>query len=233
MVNEQVYLSESWRSTFPDTDVAAALDFMHATWAQLVQQYPDAIHPTNCNEPSITQTFGAHLQVKSQVSALSGIFDYEVPKAAGIDLTTGKRIKPFRTDILYQDSGVRLPSGRRLGLIFEFKKLKDTGGSRTIYAGPDGMQRFITGCYRGHAEHLAFMVGLIHKNAAKTIDALELKLQELSTRELLKIQPSKNGSYIRKPSPLFNKSVSFDTVHSRSSQSPIGDLTLCHFFLEH
>jgi hypothetical protein len=233
MTRERAYLSDAWKKTFPDTDVAAALEFMHTTWAQLVQQFPDAIHPTKCNEPSITQTFGEHLQVKGRVSALSGIFDYEVPKAGKIDPITGKRTKRFRTDILYQDSAVRFASGQRLALIFEFKKLKNTGGSRTTYAGPDGMQRFISGYYKDHAEHVAFMVGLIHQNALATIDAMEIRLKRADTRSLLHIQPAIDGSYVRKPSALFCKSVNFDTVHSRTSDAEIGDLTLCHFFLEH
>lgn len=232
MTKEHAYLSDAWKKTFPSTDVAAALEFMHLTWANLVQHFPDAIHPTKCNEPSITQTFGEHLQVEGCVSAISGIFDYEVPKAE-IDRSTGKRVKKFRTDILYQDSAVRFPSGRRLALIFEFKKLKNTGDSRTTYAGPNGMQRFISGYYKNHAEHVAFMVGLIHQNALATIEAIEIRLKRADTRTLLHIQPATDGSYVRKPSALFGKSVNFDTVHSRTSQGEMGDLTLCHFFLEH
>lgn len=233
MIEKHAYLSDDWKKTFPDTDVAAAIEFMHTTWAYLVQHFPDAIHPTKCNEPTITQNFGEHLQVKGRVSALSGIFDYEVPKAGKLDPLTGKRTKRFRTDILYQDSAVRFASGQRLALIFEFKKLKNNSDSRTTYAGPQGMQRFISGYYRDHAEHLAFMVGLIHQNAPETIDAIEIRLKRADTRSLLHIQPAIDGSYVRKPSALFGMSVNFDTVHSRTSEGEIGDLTLCHFFLAH
>lgn len=102
MSDQPAYLSDAWGKTFPDTDVAAALSFMHSTWKQLVHEYPDAVHAVKCKEPEVTQTFGEHLQVKGQVSALSGIFDYEVPKST-IDPKTGKRTKRLRTDILYQD----------------------------------------------------------------------------------------------------------------------------------
>jgi hypothetical protein len=232
MTQKHAYLSDAWKKTFPDTDVATAIDFMHETWAYLVERFPDAIHPTKCNEPTITMTFGDHLDIRSRTSGIPGIFGYEVPRAS-IDPVTGKRIKRYRTDILYQDSAVRFPSGRHLALIFEFKKLKDNGDSRSIYVGEEGMQRFISGKYRDDAEHMAFMVGLVHQHARKTIQAIENRLKRADTRTLLHMEPTVDGSYVRKPSAHFGKSVNFDTVHSRTTQGEFGDLTLCHFFLEH
>jgi hypothetical protein len=232
MTPKHAYLSDAWKKTFPDTDVATAIDFMHETWAYLVERFPDAIHPTKCSEPTITMNLGEHLDIRSRTGGILGIFGYEVPRA-GIDPATGERIKKYRTDILYQDGRVRFPSGRHLRLIFEFKKLKNNGDSRSTYVGPQGMQRFISGNYRDDAEHLAFMVGLVHQNALATIEAIETRLKRADTRSLLHIKPSGDGSYVRKPSAHFGKSVNFDTVHSRTSQGEYGDLTLCHFFLEH
>lgn len=232
MTQTPAYLSEAWQKAFPSTDVALALRFMHETWNKLVTQFPDAIHPEKCKEPSITQTFGDHLQVDGAASALSGIFDYEVPKASR-DPITGKRIRPVRTDILYQDSAIRFPTGKRLSLIFEFKKLKNTGDSRRTYVGENGMQRFISGYYQSHADHIAFMVGLIHLDFVNTIDGLETRIKQAHTRALLHIQPDGNGNYVRKPSEWFQHTVTFDTVHSRTFYGDMGDVTICHFFLEH
>jgi hypothetical protein len=226
------YLSEAWRETFPSTDVALALRFMHDTWVKLVTQFPDAIHPVKCSEPQITQNFGEHLQVDGAASALSGIFDYEVPKASR-DPVTGKRIRTLRTDILYQDSAVRFSSGKRLSLIFEFKKLKNTSDSRSAYVGKKGMQRFISGYYQSHADHLAFMVGLVYLDVAKTVSGLESRLKQDAIRTQLHIQPNGDGNYVRKPSEWFKDSVNFDTLHSRTLFGDLSDLTICHFFLEH
>lgn len=232
MSQTPAYLSEAWRKDFPDTDIALALRFMHETWNKLVTQFPEAVHPVKCREPAITQNFGDHLQVDGAASALSGIFDYEVPKAV-IDPITGKRVRPVRTDILYQDSAVRFPPGKRLSLIFEFKKLRNTGDSRSTYVGKNGVQRFLSGYYQSHANHVAFMVGLIHLDVDKTIDGLETRLKQADTRTPLHIQPDGSGNYVRKPSEWFRDSVNFDTVHSRTFYGDISDVTICHFFLEH
>lgn len=231
MNQSPAYLSGAWRQDFPDTDVALALKFMHDTWKKLVTQFPDAVHPVKCNEPTISQNFGDHLQVDGAASALSGMFDYEVPKASR-DPKTGKRVRPVRTDILYQDSAVRFPPGKRLSLIFEFKKLKNSSDSCSKYVGKNGMERFVCGDYRGHADHIAFMVGLVHLDVATTIDKLEANLKKIGLRTRLHIQPDDNGNYVRRPSEWFEDSVRFDTVHSRKLNS-LPDVTICHLFLEY
>ncbi len=232
MSQTPVYLSQVWIETFPSTDVALALKFMHDVWTSLVARFPDAIHPVKCKESEITQTYGHHLQIAAGASALSGVFDYEVPKASK-DSVTGKRVRSIRADIVYQDTSFKFSSGKRLLLIFEFKKLKHSGDSQTIYVGKEGMQRFISGNYQAHVDHLAFMVGLVHLEFDKTVQGLETRLQQESTRSLLHIQPDGTGNYVRKPSECFCESVRFDTVHSRTLYGDIGDVTICHLFLEH
>lgn len=225
------YLSNDWEAVFPQTDVSAAVSFMQSIWQQLLKDFPEAIAPAN-REPEITQTLGEHLIIHGQISPLSGIFIYEAPRSA-TDPTSGKRVRKLRTDITYHDSHVRLPSGKRLYVIFEFKKLKDNGDSRSAYVGEDGMLRFIKGNYAEHAEHLAFMVGLINNNPDATVSALENRLKRPDTRSVLHILPTPDAGYVRKPSERFVECVNFDTVHSRTNYGELGDIVLCHFFLEH
>lgn len=225
------YLSPDWEAVFPQTDVSAAVSFIQSTWQKLLSDFPDAIAPAN-KEPEITQTLGEHLIINGQISPLSGIFIYEAPRAA-TDPVTGKRVRKLRTDITYQDSHIRFPSGKRLYVIFEFKKLKDNGDSRSAYVGENGMLRFISGNYAEHADHLAFMVGLINNNCKATISALENLLKRAEIRSVLHILPSSDTNYVRKPSERFVECVDFDTVHSRTNYGELGDIVLCHFFLEH
>lgn len=222
------YLSKDWQAVFPQTDVSAAVSFMQSMWQQLLKDYPDSVAPSN-KEPEITQTLGEHLYTKGELSALSGIFNYEVPKSA-LDPATGKRVRKLRTDIVYLDTNFRLPSGKRLNVIFEFKKLKDDNRSRKSYVGENGMLRFIDGNYAEHADYLAFMVGLINNNSKTTISALENLLKRADIRSVLHILPNPKTGYVRKPSERFIECVHFDTVHSRTNY---GELALCHFFLEH
>jgi len=225
------YLSNDWEAVFPQTDVSAAVSFMQPMWEQVLKDYPDAIASSN-KEPEITQVLGEHLYTKGELSALSGMFNYEVPKSA-LDKATGKRVRKLRTDITYLDTNFRFPSGKRLYVIFEFKKLKDNGDSRSSYVGENGMLRFINGNYAAHADHLAFMVGLINNNSKATVSALENLLKRSDIRSVLHILPNPDTSYVRKPSERFVACVDFDTVHSRTNYGELGDIVLCHFFLEH
>lgn len=225
------YLSDEWEAVFPQSDVNAAISFIHSIWQQLLTDFPDAIASSN-KEPEITQALGEHLIIKGQISPLSGIFIYEAPRSA-IDPTTGKRIKKLRTDITYQDSAVRVPSGKRLYVIFEFKKLKDSSVSRSAYVGENGMLRFIKGNYAEHTEHMAFMVGLVNTAPKTTVSALENLLKRADIRSKLHILPTQNNTYVRKPSERFADCVDFDTVHSRTNYGELGNIVLCHFFLEH
>lgn len=225
------YLSNEWEAVFPQTDVSAAVSFIQSIWQQLLTEFPDAIAPAN-KEPEITQALGEHLIIKGQISPLSGIFIYEAPRSA-IDPATGKRVRKLRTDITYHDSHIRFPSGKRLYVIFEFKKLKDNGDSRSAYVGENGMLRFINGNYAEHADHLAFMVGLINNNPKATVSALENLLKRADIRNFLHILPNPDTSYVRKPSERFVECVDFDTVHSRTNYGELGNIVLCHFFLEH
>lgn len=225
------YLSNEWEAVFPQSDVNAAISFIHFIWKKLLTDFPDAIASSN-KEPEITQVLGEHLFIQGQISSLSGMFNYETPRSA-IDPTTGKRVRTLRTDITYQDSSIHFPSGKRLYIIFEFKKLKDNGGSRSAYVGENGMLRFIKGNYAEHTEHMAFMVGLVNTDLNATVSALENLLKKDDIRSILHILPTQNNTYVRKPSERFEACVDFDTVHSRENYGKWGEIVLCHFFLQH
>jgi hypothetical protein len=232
MSGHHAHLSDAWRKTFPDTDVGAALRFMHDKWNEMVRLYPAAIDAEKCKEPEITQNLGQHLATEGELSALSGIFDYEQPRAQ-TDKTTGKRINSLRTDITYTDSAHRSASGRRLRLIFEFKKLRSDSDSRNQYIGDSGMMRFISGKYSVHAEHMAYMVGLVHAEPTKSVSGLTTRLKADSIRSRLHIVPDDHGQYLREPPTWCVQSVEFETLHSRTTYGDHGDLTIGHIFLQH
>ncbi len=237
MSQQKAHLTEDWLKGFPDTDLGDAVRLMLATWQRLRRDFPGACDP-NLSEPEITATFCDHLFPDGEKAGLNGTFLYEVRRAK-THPETGKRIQPIRTDIEYRDTAITLPSGRRLAVIFEFKKLKNNDTSRTGYVGKKGMQRFLTGDYKDHAEYVAFMVGLVHDEAQAAIAAIEARLKRAGTRDLLHIRPDDSGRHVLKPSAWFPESVHFDTVHSRTTQinaaehSKFSDLVLCHVFLEH
>jgi hypothetical protein len=232
MSEQPVYLSDTWRQIFPETEVADALRFMQETWDFVVQNFPEAVNAEECKEPEITQNLGQHLWTKGEVSALAGVFDYEVP-AAGIDPVSGKRVHRIRKDITYTNGAQRTPSGRRLRLIFEFKKLENNSKSRNQYVGTAGMMRFISGQYSIHAEHIAFMVGLVRLPPTVALAGLKTHLNATRVHRALHVLPAADGSYLRQPQTWCAGAVEFETWHSRTAYGGLGDLTLCHMFLEH
>jgi hypothetical protein len=134
-----------------------------------------------------------------------------------------------RTDIEYTWN-----DSRNWKIVFEFKKLKKSTGSRKAYLGDEGLGRFVDGPY-SHGDALACMVGIVIDEYPLCVDPLERALvHDGSLQAHLKILTTAEGAFLRSPSIVFPSAAKFDTAHSRpADEAPThGSIHVAHMFFE-
>lgn len=218
-----------WRGTFPLENARRATEHLANVWARVSRVYPDRIKPS-IREDKITEFLWYYIELTSEDEArLSGKWSYE-DRQVFLPPNLSNPIKRIRSDITYFSDR----ENTRLFLVFEFKKLKDSGPSRSAYQGENGMRRFVDGYY-SIRNPLASMVGMVNGNQTVCVENLKHSLNSDKARNEL-CMVSKNNHYLRVPSTTLHPTSQFDTEHRRpADQAPnngVGTTTLAHIFLE-
>lgn len=217
---------DAWLTLFPVEQATAATDALVKTWNLLAaESKPEFNHKTH--EHRLTRALVTLLRQTTDQLGLMGFWGSE-QEVADIDVSTGRVSNLKRTDIHYHWNG---PSDR-LELVYEFKKLRKTSRSRTVYA-DEGIRRFVDGFY-SRGEPVAAMVGILIGTQTDCIDPLIRSLKQAATAKALNLRKTANGHPLYTPSALFPDHARFDTEHTRPpSRAPKhGTIRIAHVFLE-
>lgn len=218
-----------WRKAFPVNEAQRATKFLYDTWESLVASKPKAFCPTLRENQHTERLYKFLAGLSEGKGRLTGFWHYEVPEhdfenEESDDL---KIINRTRKDITYTSN----EKGKRLELIFEFKKLSDTALSRSQYRGKNGMRRFVDGHY-ARGLPLALMVGMIIGDDDACVDGLKLSMQSKASLGDLRMV-LRDKTYLFEPSTIFPGVATFDTEHNRpTDMAPShGTMLLSHMFV--
>jgi hypothetical protein len=221
--------ASGWLAAFPHEDARTVVTALCRVWRELTNLSAHTFHNKR-REPELTELLCEQIRaVFKERTKLTGQWSYERRK--GKIVKTGKKSLAVanrkRTDIEYFSDRPTPP----LELIFEFKKLDHTLARRKVYAGDEGMLRFVTGDY-SVKQPVAVMVGILSGTEAACVPPLKTFLEKENMRKMLKMAPSPQPC-ITAPSEIFDPAAHFDTIHEREPElaPPHGSITLCHVFL--
>lgn len=213
---------DQWRLAFPREEAGTVMKHLVDTWNWAAAR-PNEHFNFDLKEPDITQSLENKLDARKTEVGLTGLFGCEI-RENEYDPDTGKKLKSWRTDILYFSNRNAEP----LRLTFEFKKLKNNSTSRKAYYGDDGMMRFVNNKY-GREQPVGVMVGILDKPASLSPAGLKQALTKADVASVLKIIPD-GTSFLREPSGEFNGLAAFDTHHTRVSGKLL-TIVLAHVML--
>jgi hypothetical protein len=218
-----------WLAAFPHEDARTVVAALCRVWRELTDLSAHTFHNKR-REPELTELLCEQIRaVFKERTKLTGQWSYERRKAKIVK--TGSKsltiVDRKRTDIDYFSDRPTPP----LELTFEFKKLDHTLARRKVYAGEDGMLRFVTGDY-SVKQPVAVMVGILSNAHAACVPPLITFLQKDKIRTTLRMAASPQPC-ITAPSEVFDPVAHFDTIHTRDADlaPPHGSITLCHVFL--
>ena len=214
-----------WREVLPLDEATLAAEQLVKVWNMIAQSQPQHVK-YSVSEPKLTERLHSYLCRLRGESGLLGFWSNEIQEAFYDE--QGNLLDRTRKDITYLSN----VSGKRLSLIFEFKKL--TRASVRTYQGLKGMRRFVDGNY-GNNEPLAAMVGMLKPSDTTAVQSLHLSLSNPRVRGQLCMVHDSKTRYIRQPSDVFPslKEAEFDTEHRRPPgyAVPGGTTTLVHIFI--
>ena len=214
----------TWDQLIPVDETNQAVRYLLDTWKLIGRTNKEEILYSK-GEPKLTEFLSAQLNLLQTNSGLTGFWNNETQGLILNTVTQNKR-KRVKKDITYQSN-----VGRRLDLVFEFKKVSRS--SLSTYRGNNGMRRFVDGHYAERCP-LAIMVGIINGSCTDVIDSLYRSLSiPTAARGDLHMDHDSQGRYVRKPSNVLPEFAKFDTEHNRPpEQSPQnGTTTLAHTFV--
>jgi hypothetical protein len=215
-----------WREAIPLDEATLAAEQLVKVWNMIAQSQQQHVK-YSVSEPKLTERLHSYLSRLRGESGLLGFWSNEIQEA--FYDAQGNLLDRTRKDITYQSN----MSGKRLSLIFEFKKL--TRASVRTYQGLKGMRRFVDGNY-GNKEPLAAMVGMLKPGDTTAVQSLYRSLSNPRVRGQLCMVHDNKTRYIRQPSDVFPnlREAQFDTEHRRPAENapPGGTTTLTHIFIE-
>lgn len=217
-----------WYRAFPKETSRKVVGVLKQVWNELATGNTGNFNPKKA-EPKLTELLCEQIKlVCKERTKLTGQWTYEHRFGKVTSTAEGEKVvQRRRADIQY------FSDATNLNLVFEFKKLDHTPGRRKVYAGADGMLRFITGDYAdGHP--VAIMAAILTKAAQDCVPPLEKYLQSADTRIALFMTAYTDGSTVVCPSALFPDDSAFDTAHRRSAaKAPThGYITISHVVLD-
>lgn len=217
----------AWLDAFPVPQASDALDALVAGWEELASIRTEFFNRSTYEHHLTDRLAGHLLDVVSEVRKLPGHWGNQNTRPK-FDQKTGKRLWTIRTDITYLWND----ETRKIALVFEFKRLSRTKGSRDQYIGDDGMKRFVTGQY-SLKEALGCMVAILLDDKDACVLPLRTSLQQDSTAGELEMCKH-DGHYLIVPSAVFPGRADFDTEHVRApDKAPAhGTIRIAHVFLE-
>lgn len=221
---------DHWRDAFPVDEAQRAAKFLYETWEQLVASKAKGFRPT-LRENQLTEKLYPFLARLSQGKGRLTGFWHNEARHSDIDDDESddpKVVNRIRKDITYTSNA----DGKRLELIFEFKKLSASSSSWRQYRGVDGMRRFVDGHY-AQGLPLALMVGMLMDTPDECVKGLKRSLLSKASREDLRMVPRARDKYIFEPSTAFPEVACFDTEHNRPAHmAPShGTMLLSHMFI--
>lgn len=217
---------DAWLALFPHAAAEQSVNALCAVWGRLADRRKPKFNHTTY-EHRLTRALVLLLRSTSEEFGLMGHWGSE-QEVGDIDVKTGAITNPRRTDIQYQWND---PT-RKLELVFEFKKLSRTSGSRSKYA-KEGVRRFVDGHY-SKRQPVALMVGILTESHGACVPPLIRSLTRPAMKSVLSIRHSENGEATYSPSMLFPNHAEFDTEHARppSLGPEHGTIRIAHLFLE-
>lgn len=216
-------MSESdWTAAFPLNQAQDAADVVFDAWRELSSRYLPHFN-RQTSEPKLTKIIAARATALGADRRVQGAWLPEVVIPV-LDETGTKIAEERRTDILYVWNNDHLT----IQIIFEFKLLKR--GFATVYIGPKGMDRFVTGAY-SKGQPIALMVGMVLNDRLDAVNRISDALRGAASK--LCMVPQADGTYFSRPSIISPELAEFDTVHTRPAHlAPAhGTITVSHVLL--
>lgn len=217
----------AWLAAFPQTQASQAVHAVCEAWTHWASKPREGFHP-GIAEPLLTRVVLNHVErVVAPALGLIGFWGTECVENE-VDPQTGKITKETRTDILFAWND----NTQAMKLVFEFKKLSCTGGSRSHYLGRRGLLRFVTGVY-SRQQAVSLMVGVLVAPTKDAVPRLRKSLQTPAVAGGLNMMQLADGTWLRDPSDVFPGQVDFDTEHERDPKlAPAhGTIRVGHLFL--
>ena len=213
----------SWDDLIPADETRSAVEFLVGIWNRASISNPDKFKYSQ-GEPKLTERLTIYLSRHQADSGLTGWWVNEPQEP--MEDEAGDIIR-IRKDICYLSNR---SEGKRLNLVFEFKKLSQ--GSYSNYQGESGIKRFVTGDY-SKGEPLAFMVAIVRPGNTEAVEGLYRSLMKPAKRRMLQMVQDSKGKYVLRPSEFLPHIIDFETKHNRPpSKAPRnGTITLGHIFL--
>ncbi|MBN1602022.1 MAG: hypothetical protein JW915_10455 [Chitinispirillaceae bacterium] len=216
---------DPWKDAFPQDEAVIAARYLVRVWDEIVKKQPKYFK-FSVREPKLTERLCGYLQNLQADSSLTGKWTYEDPQVAYNE--DGTLLYRIRKDITYFSNY----SGKRLFLVFEFKKIARTKSSIDKYFGSDGVARFVEGNY-SIGQPVAVMVGIVGSESDVVVKSLTDRFFCQTTQHKLKMLQEDGENYLAIPSRVFPSVAIFDTKHERSSEkAPLsGAISLAHVII--
>lgn len=214
-----------WLTAFPLEQATQAVEALSGTWRLLAHRHQEGFHRAK-KEPDLTLVLCS--RVRDLHPRMLGNWSAE-PVTVKVDPNTLVIESRTRTDIEYTWN-----DSRNWKIVFEFKKLKKSPGSRKEYLGDNGLGRFVDGSY-SRGDSVACMVGVVVDDYPLCVPPIKTALStDASLQTNLRICPSPIGTFLQTPSIVFPAHAAFDTIHMRpADRAPShGSIHVAHLFLE-
>ena len=216
-------LSDAWFSVFPAPRIPDVLAYVDGTWNWLRRTFAESVAFQH-DEPTLTDNLCEALADRGRRLAHRMDCDFQSETWELRRAADGTTARQARADIR-----VILGAPGTPHLVIEFKKLDGTTNARWRYFF-DGVNRFIEGKYAvGHA--VGVMCGFSSPPFAGEAHSLADYIRLPRHAVQLVCITNSSGDVVTMPSAVAPANVSFDTHHSRPSQTLAEPIALLHMLL--
>lgn len=216
----------AWLNAFPLPEAESAVEALVRGWNAMAAIQRRAFHP-KIPEPKLTRV--VRWCIRTLIAPEMKMLGYWGTEGVenDVDPDSAEILGEGRTDIAYHWNNTTT----QLSLVFEFKKLTATKGSREQYLDA-GLVKFVTGLY-SEGQAAAVMVGILGADRAEVVAGLRGALCNRATNGRLNLCADAAKRLVLDPSLLFPKHADFDTEHLRSkAKAPAhGTIRLAHLFV--
>lgn len=175
-------------------------------------------------EPKLTKQLKLHIEtVTSQELGLIGSWSAE-NVVGRLDANSLELLEERRTDLTYHWNDAT----QSIQVVFEFKRMSQSGRHRAEYLGGDGLGRFASGRYSS-GEAVAAMVGVLLDPVHDVVPPLRRQLESAETAAALSMRRASTGTFCHDPAPFVG--AAFATEHDRTAAGGASPINVSHFFL--